>query len=59
MEKIFSRNSFFLNKNSKVFKTEKVSENLFSKGILICQEGTTSRSIYSLGNYDWGVDIFW
>ena len=53
----FSRNSLFLNKNSKVFKIKKVSENLFFKGLLICQEEMTSRSIYSLGNFDWGVDI--
>ena len=34
---------------------KKVQGVLFSKGVLVCQEKTTPRSIYFLGNYDWRV----
>ena len=37
--------------------TRKFREYLFPKGVLIYHEKTTPRSIYFLGNYDWGVDI--
>ena len=36
--------------------TRTCREYLFNKVVLIYQEKTTSRSIYFLGNYDWGVD---
>ena len=35
----------------------KFKKNFIFKGVLICQEKTTPRSIYLLENYDWGVDI--
>ena len=37
--------------------TRKFREYLFPKTVLICQKKTTTRSIYFLANYDWGVDI--
>ena len=37
--------------------TRKFRGNLFPKGALIYQEKVTLKSIYSRGNYDWGVYI--